>query len=372
MTSLGETLRNARETKGLSIESIARETNIARRYLAALESEDFSQFPAEAYVLGFLKNYADFLGLNSGELISLFKMIKLQEQPIPMKELLTKRTGRRKPLPVVIGLLAVLAGAGSGIYFLLSPKQTGTSAEAEEHVPTDYTLDAGMLEQRFYAGDSVTVPLGSERYKFVLTSLGEVVTLTTPSGNLILDLLQTVTVDMNNDGADELEISLEDYSRNASLAGAWIRFTRTSGFANGFAAGSDPAAAAGENTAAETPAETRTAGARTVFTSGTPYPFTLQAAFQGYCMFRWEILREAGRQNRNEQYYARGGELNIQAQNGIRIWVSNAAAVKIQAIGGGRTQPVELGSPGEVVVADVAWGRDDAGGWRLAVTRLEQ
>jgi hypothetical protein len=109
-----------------------------------------------------------------------------------------------------------------------------------------------------------------------------------------------------------------------------------------------------------------------IFSSPNPYPFTLQLNFQGYCMFRWEILMERDRRDRNERYFQRGDpELGIQAQNGIRLWVSNAQAVKFQVIGGGRTVPVEIGGPGEVVVADIRWVRDDENRYRLVVLRLE-
>jgi hypothetical protein len=88
-------------------------------------------------------------------------------------------------------------------------------------------------------------------------------------------------------------------------------------------------------------------------------------------MFRWEILMERDRRDRNERYFQRSDEINIQAQNGIRLWVSNAQAVKFQVIGGGKTVPVEIGGPGEVVVADIRWVRDDDNRYRLVVLRLE-
>jgi hypothetical protein len=108
-----------------------------------------------------------------------------------------------------------------------------------------------------------------------------------------------------------------------------------------------------------------------IFSSPNAYPFTLQAHFQGYCMFRWEILAERDRSGRNERYFQRADELNIQAQNGIRIWISNAQAARFQVIGGGRTVSVELGGAGEVVVADIRWVRDEENRFRLLVARLE-
>ncbi|MDR3160063.1 MAG: helix-turn-helix domain-containing protein, partial [Spirochaetaceae bacterium] len=67
----------------------------------------------------------------------------------------------------------------------------------------------------------------------------------------------------------------------------------------------------------------------------------------------------------------RTDELNIQAQNGVRLWVSNAGAVKLQVSGGGRTVPLEMGGAGVVVVADLRWVRDDDGRFRLVLNRLD-
>jgi cytoskeletal protein RodZ len=69
--SLGDKLRSTREAKGYSYEYVGRETNIARRYLEALERKAFSKFPGEPYLLGFLRNYGEYLGLNVEELLSL-------------------------------------------------------------------------------------------------------------------------------------------------------------------------------------------------------------------------------------------------------------------------------------------------------------
>jgi hypothetical protein len=87
-------------------------------------------------------------------------------------------------------------------------------------------------------------------------------------------------------------------------------------------------------------------------------------------MFRWQILNEADRTGRNEQYFQKGNELSIQANNGVRIWASNAAAASVQVIVGGRSINQSLGSAGEVVVVDIRWVRDN-GQYRLVMTPLE-
>ena len=91
MESIGEKLRLARERNNLTIDQVARETHVAKRFLKALEDEDFAAFPGETYAMGFLRNYAEYLGLNAEELIGIYRNIKIQEQPLPMNELLESK-----------------------------------------------------------------------------------------------------------------------------------------------------------------------------------------------------------------------------------------------------------------------------------------
>jgi hypothetical protein len=226
----------------------------------------------------------------------------------------------------------------------------------------EYTLSGDLLEHRLYQGDSILVPLGEDQYRLGLANLGDIVTIAAPNDQIRLDLSQLVSVDINNDGSPDLQITLMDFAKNESGAGALLRFELVRTL---------PVPAAPVSPAADlSPAAAPSATA--IFSSPSAFPFTLQASFQGYCMFRYEILFERDRQERNEQYYQRGNELNIQAQNGIRIWASNAQAAKLQVIGGGRTVPLELGGAGEVVVADVRWVRDEENRYRLVLARLEQ
>ena len=60
MESYGELLRTTRESKELDLDRASREISIEKRYLAGLEAEDNSVFPGDAYMIGFLKNYADY------------------------------------------------------------------------------------------------------------------------------------------------------------------------------------------------------------------------------------------------------------------------------------------------------------------------
>ncbi len=69
MDSIGNYLRGAREERKISIAQVARDTKISEKHIIAMESGDFSLLPAPAYAKGFLKIYAEYLGLDPRPLV---------------------------------------------------------------------------------------------------------------------------------------------------------------------------------------------------------------------------------------------------------------------------------------------------------------
>jgi hypothetical protein len=61
---IGNSLREARLRQGLDFPEIEQATKIRGKYLRALEEEQFEVLPAQTYVKGFLRSYADYLGLD--------------------------------------------------------------------------------------------------------------------------------------------------------------------------------------------------------------------------------------------------------------------------------------------------------------------
>ncbi|MGH2511133.1 MAG: helix-turn-helix domain-containing protein [Candidatus Limnocylindrales bacterium] len=68
-TSLPERLLTAREQKGVDLFRAERDTKIRARYLAALERGDYRELPGAVYTRGFLRNYAQYLGLDPDEIL---------------------------------------------------------------------------------------------------------------------------------------------------------------------------------------------------------------------------------------------------------------------------------------------------------------
>ena len=64
MFEIGNSLRDARLRKELDFPELEQGTKIRAKYLRALEDETFDQLPGPTYVKGFLRTYADYLGLD--------------------------------------------------------------------------------------------------------------------------------------------------------------------------------------------------------------------------------------------------------------------------------------------------------------------
>jgi len=70
---IGEVLRAAREQKQQPLADISALLKIREDHLQALEDENFAMLPGDAYAIGFIRTYANHLGLNSAELVTRFK-----------------------------------------------------------------------------------------------------------------------------------------------------------------------------------------------------------------------------------------------------------------------------------------------------------
>jgi len=107
---IGGILRSARETRNITIETIATTLKIRGRYLMALEEGSITEFPSLTYLMGYLKTYADYLGLNSIAIIAQFKAEKEHAPHYP--ELLLPEPYRKdfhpKPAALLLSIFLLI------------------------------------------------------------------------------------------------------------------------------------------------------------------------------------------------------------------------------------------------------------------------
>lgn len=364
MASIGDQFRAAREAKGLSVDQVAGETNIAKRFISAIEAEDFSVFPGDPYIIGFLRNYAEHLGLDAQAMVQSFRGIRIQEQPVPIQELIRPA---RPPIWPFVAAAAVVATAAAAFLLFGRPARAPSADEpaAARPAPTEYVLAEANFERRLYEGDSVVVNHAGRRYVLAVDEIRDRVAVATPSGVARFMLGEEGAVDLDGDNRPELFIFIADFQKGQPNKGALMRLRAVEGL-NLAAAAADQAP--GDQAAAPSaPAlPERPSVQQLVVFSGrrSPHPFVLNVTFRNYAMFRHEIDRG----ERVEAYYHRGDQITATANNTAKIWSSNAAAVKLTVqASGGQSVDLDLGSPGEVIVKALRWSQGEDGAWSLSL-----
>ncbi len=136
MTELGNTLRAAREQKGLTLAEAAADTRIPERQLAAFEQGKPLDVPS-VYARGMLRKYAEYLGLDANEIVDLYggQMPAVEHSPA-MPTILKEPLYRRGPdwaeILLGAGALLVLVVLALGIwrYSILPLQQAASQAKA--------------------------------------------------------------------------------------------------------------------------------------------------------------------------------------------------------------------------------------------------
>jgi len=71
--NIGKRLQEARRIKEISLDRVSKETKIAKKWLEALEKEEYDVFPAKIYVVSFVRSYARYLGLDAESLVQIYQ-----------------------------------------------------------------------------------------------------------------------------------------------------------------------------------------------------------------------------------------------------------------------------------------------------------
>jgi hypothetical protein len=241
----------------------------------------------------------------------------------------------------------------------------------------------------FNQEETVQVPLGTEQYRVKLTGVADRLTLKVPGGTVELAVGQDRQVDLDGDSRNDIRVQLNDLdvtasARRANLSvykltkGAGGEVALSEGSAGGETAGAGvpaaspvgepaPAAAPVPGASISTPMETALATAPSVApattplnlqNASTPAAFRISISFRGYCLLRY--LADAS--TRDERFFHKGETFSLDARREIRLWVSNAGAMRLSVAG----KDVELGRAGEVVTRTLRWTESpESGGYRL-------
>src|SRR3954449_13286682 len=160
MFEIGPALREARERRGLAFGDVEADTAIRTRYIRALEEEQFQVLPGATYTKGFLRAYAEYLGLDGQLFIDEFNSRHHdarapQEQPIASQPRSRphQRRQRRESNLVMIVLGAIVAVSALVLLATTFPNATApypntTTPTGGTSTPTTTPEDKGSTTKK--------------------------------------------------------------------------------------------------------------------------------------------------------------------------------------------------------------------------------
>jgi cytoskeletal protein RodZ len=141
MPTVGQYLRELRETKRMSVEEVSRATRVPMSSVERIEADRFDELPGDVFVRGFLKSYARALGATPEEVLARYTASRRVAwvTPLPIAAPAKPARGRRLGVAVAFVLLLILFTLALSI--VLKPRgddmpQELSLAPSAEHHPS--------------------------------------------------------------------------------------------------------------------------------------------------------------------------------------------------------------------------------------------
>lgn len=193
MKTVGQALRYQRKKLNITLAEAERATKIRAETLAAIEADDFTKLPSATYIKGFIRNYGEYLGLDSATLLALFRR-QYDEGKLPKNKILPDLKPQNSPKVIltpkrlfVIGISVLIIGF---LGYLFAQYQSFAAAPALQ-------VDS--------PNDNLKVNNGTVA----------VVGRTDPDANLSINGQQ---VDLTSSGAFSVSVTLPDGTTDLTIA----------------------------------------------------------------------------------------------------------------------------------------------------------
>jgi len=115
MPAFGENLRREREMRGVSLEEIAASTKISRRFLEAIEQDDFAKLPGGIFGRSFVRTYARYLGLDEERVMAEYQLAAQPGEDVNLHWMPASKSVAPQPVaraPLVATLVGITLFAG--------------------------------------------------------------------------------------------------------------------------------------------------------------------------------------------------------------------------------------------------------------------
>lgn len=245
MITAGEVFKRYREQTEKSLEEVAQDTKIQKRFLEYLESNEYERFDSDIFVQGFIKIYSNYLGLNEDKMLALYRRTK--PNIVTKKE---KRENRKKKIlqdfkisftPKTISifvssvlLLSILIYIGIQIYKFQSPPNIRISSPQNDFISKEEEI---QIEGETDINTTVTINEtnlvdtdedGKFSQNIKLNPGVNIITIVASKNNNTLETVETIKVTYEAEIEEtedvEEEITVNKLRLEIINSSAWIQF----------------------------------------------------------------------------------------------------------------------------------------------------
>ncbi len=208
-------LREARMARGISLEQVTRDIHISKSFLEALEAGDYTDFPGDAYVTGFIRSYASYLELDPEPLVDRYRM----QQAASGASAEVPPGRRRSPLVavLVLALLLFAAGVAALVRWVIPPaavadRNVGQQADAPA---TPFVMTGDVVIQVLAIGTVLQVPIGDRRYEVLLARYDNGLVIRYGGNEVLLAVGGERLLDLDGDSRTDLRMLLNSVDRTS-------------------------------------------------------------------------------------------------------------------------------------------------------------
>lgn len=165
MLSVGTIFSRERQRRGLTLKQVEKQTRIREKFLAAIESNDWSLFSSKIYITGLIKNYSKFLDLDEERMSAYFRRDYERREEVKFKKRVESKYFKSETRRFIfLGISAIILvfvayfGYQLNSYFappsikILSPQQTDirNTDKITIHGKTESDATVVIFEERIY------------------------------------------------------------------------------------------------------------------------------------------------------------------------------------------------------------------------------
>ncbi len=345
MESLGELLKETRTNLNFSLSQVAKDTYIDIKYLEALEEEEFSVFPGEAYLKGFLRTYASYLKLDPDIIIEKYQKIKIAETPTPIEQLIPKPKFNFKPIFYIGIIIIILPFLGFGVFKIFTGIKKYTDLNKKNNEKKVFIIKETDIEQKFNLRKDDVVEIEFQNQKHIL-DIKQLDPVKVSIDNLKENeyyLAKNIQyqIDLNKDEIKDINLMLNYWDKK--IVNLSIGFTTQDSQYFSSLKGENP---------------------ESITKQFEQKNIDLTLSIKEPCLLKYKIDNE----NEVEVFCTSQSQKNLIGKQSIIIWLSNAGIIEFNFPKFNKLYTP--GQPGEIKVKLIKWEKISTGEYELSISSL--